>query len=93
MEAEDVRIRIITAIAGATRMKVSVEGMAGHAGTVPMALRRDALAAAAEMILAVEAIANGQGGLVATVGRIEAEPGASTSLPGRGAFHHRHAVG
>lgn len=56
--------------------------MAGHAGTVPMQLRRDALCAAAEFVLAVEAQARSTAGLVATVGQINAEPGASNVIPG-----------
>ena len=47
-------VGIVTAIAGASRFRIEVVGEAGHAGTVPMDLRKDALAAAAEMILAVE---------------------------------------
>ena len=57
--------------------------MAGHAGTVPMALRRDALAAAAEMVLAVERGGAGEPELVGTVGQIEALPGAINVIPGK----------
>lgn len=77
---------VVTAIAGATRLSVTVEGRAGHAGTVPMALRADALAAAAEMILAVERLARSREDLVATVGRIEALPGAVNVIPGLARF-------
>jgi allantoate deiminase len=59
-----------------------VQGLAGHAGAVPMALRQDALAAASEMILAIEARARKEPDLVATVGRIDAEPGAVNVIPG-----------
>jgi allantoate deiminase len=86
LEAEDLPLGIVTAIAGATRMAVTVEGMAGHAGTVPMGLRRDALAAAAEMVLAIEAIAHAEPDLVATVGQIEAKPGAVNVVPGAARF-------
>ena len=79
-------VGVVTAIAGATRMAVTVTGTAGHAGTVPMALRRDALAAAAEMVLAVEETAGGRDRLVGTVGRIEAMPGATNVIPGRVRF-------
>ena len=67
-------------------------GEAGHAGTVPMGLRKDALAAAAEMILAVERRAHGatESGLVATVGAIEASPGAPNVVPGKVDVHPRH---
>lgn len=58
---------IVTAISGATRLMVEVEGMAGHAGTTPMNIRQDA-AAAAEIVLAVEKRCSGKAGLVGTVG-------------------------
>ncbi|HYG91421.1 MAG TPA: allantoate amidohydrolase [Azospirillum sp.] len=86
LEAEGLPLGIVTAINGATRFGVTVQGMAGHAGTVPMALRRDALAAASEMVLAVERQAAGTTGLVATVGRLEAFPGAINVIPGRVVF-------
>ena len=74
---------VVTAIAGQTRARVTFEGAAGHAGTTPMEARRDALAAAAEWIGAVEAEARGGDGLVATVGEIDAQPGAPNVIPGR----------
>jgi allantoate deiminase len=77
---------IVTAINGAQRLSVAVQGIAGHAGTSPMALRRDSLAAAAEMILAVERIAREAGDVVATVGVIEALPGAVNVIPGETRF-------
>lgn len=87
LEAEGLPLGVVTGINGATRAFVNVSGTAGHAGTVPMGLRRDALAAAAEMILAVERLASEGGpGLVATVGRIEAGPGAVNVIPGRARF-------
>jgi len=76
---------VVTAIAGFTRLQVEIAGMAGHAGTVPMAGRRDALAAAAECVLAVEK-RGGAPGLVATVGKIEAAPGAINVIPGAARF-------
>ena len=81
-------VGIVTAINGASRFRIAVTGHAGHAGTVPMALRQDALAAAAEMILAVEhrAVAGVDQGLVATVGSIEVEPGAPNVIPGKATF-------
>ncbi len=83
LEAEGLPVGIVTAINGASRFAVRLRGMAGHAGTVPMGLRRDALAAAAEMTLAAERIAAAStAGLVATVGRIEAKPGAVNVIPG-----------
>lgn len=87
LEAEGLPVGIVTAINGATRFAVRLRGMAGHAGTVPMALRRDALATAAEMTLAAERVAAASdAGLVATVGRIEVKPGAVNVIPGEAAF-------
>lgn len=86
LEAEGLPVGVVTAINGASRFKVSVTGNAGHAGTVPMALRRDALCGAAEMVLATEDVARKSPGLVATVGRISAEPGAVNVVPGRAEF-------
>src|SRR3978361_1000207 len=60
--------------------------MAGHAGTVPMALRRDALAGAAECIVAIEEFCRTDQGLVGTVGYINAMPGATNVIPGRVSF-------
>ncbi len=86
LEAEDIPLGVVTAINGATRFKVSLMGLAGHAGTVPMRLRHDALAAAAEMVLEVERIGKAGEELVATVGRIEAKPGAVNVIPGDVSF-------
>lgn len=75
---------VVTAIAGATRLRVTVTGLAGHAGTVPMGQRRDALTAACEMVLAVERHCEThrtEGGLVGTVGMLEARPGAANVIP------------
>lgn len=82
LEALDLPVGVVTAIAGQRRIAVAFVGQAGHAGTVPMAGRRDALAAAAEFVLAVEARAGQTPGLVATVGRMTVEPGAPNVIPG-----------
>jgi allantoate deiminase len=82
LEAEGLPVGVVTAIAAALRAGITIEGEAGHAGTVPMAMRRDALAAAAETVLAVEARAVAEGA-VGTVGRIEALPGAANVIPGQ----------
>jgi allantoate deiminase/N-carbamoyl-L-amino-acid hydrolase len=74
---------IVTAINGSLRYLVSVTGLAGHAGTVPMNLRRDAAAAAAEIVLLVEQQAGSVPGLVGTVGRLEVPGGAVNVIPGR----------
>ena len=76
LEAEGLPTGIVTAINGATRFVAEIGGTAGHAGTVPMHLRRDAVAAMAEMVLAVERLALEEPDLVATVGQVTASPGA-----------------
>ncbi len=86
LEAEDLPLGVVTAINGANRFRIILDGMAGHAGTVPMRLRRDALAGAAEAVLAVERICAGGQDLVGTVGRIAAEPDAANVIPGRAVF-------
>ena len=82
LEALNVPLGVVTAISGQTRMQLTFTGRAGHAGTTPMSLRHDALAGAAEWIVAVEQHALATQGLVATVGRIEALPGATNIIPG-----------
>jgi len=83
LEALDLPLGVVTAIAGQSRYRVTVTGRAGHAGTTPMDLRNDALAAAAELVLAVEGIACEEPGLVATVGTITVPDGAVNVIPGR----------
>jgi allantoate deiminase len=88
LEAKGEPLGVVTGIVGQSRLRVTVTGEAGHAGTVPMALRHDAFAGAAEMALALERIAreNPEDGMVGTVGRIEAMPGAVNIVPGRVVF-------
>jgi allantoate deiminase len=87
LEAADEALGVVTAIAGQLRYQFTVTGRAGHAGTTAMRLRKDALAAAAEAILEVERIAASHGdGLVATVGRLNALPGAVNVVPGSANF-------
>ena len=74
---------VVTSIAGSVRMLVSIAGLAGHAGTVPMNLRRDAAVAAAEIVLAVEQRCSGIPGLVGTVGQLGVPGGAINVIPGR----------
>src|ERR1700726_377823 len=77
LEAETLPVGVVTAIAGATRLAANLTGMAGHAGTVPMLLRRDALAGGGGSIVALaEFCKTDEGGLVGTVGYIHAMPGA-----------------
>lgn len=88
LEQNNLPVGVVTAIAGATRLAANLTGMAGHAGTVPMALRRDALAGAAECIVAIEefCMTADLAGLVGTVGYIDARPGATNVIPGRVSF-------
>ncbi len=87
LDAAGLAVGIVTGIASQLRYRVVIEGMAGHAGTTSMALRRDALAAAAEIVLAVEqAGRDGPEDLVATVGRMIVAPNATNVIPGRVEF-------
>lgn len=79
--SEGLAVGVVTAIAGATRLILNVTGLAGHAGTVPMGARQDALAAAAEMILFVEKFCTDNAGLVGTVGKLSVKPGAINVIP------------
>jgi allantoate deiminase len=83
LEASGVPLGVVVTIAGQTRARVTFTGAAGHAGTVPMALRRDALCAAAEFVGGVEALARDEDGAVATVGELEVQAAASNVIPGR----------
>ena len=74
---------IVEAIAAPTRLRVRLTGRADHSGATPMTLRRDALAGAAEVVLAVERIARSIPGVVGTVGTLAIEPGAINVVPGR----------
>jgi allantoate deiminase len=73
---------VVNAIAGQTRADVTFTGASGHAGTTPMAARADALAGAAEWIVRVESVAKDEHSLVATVGRVNARPGADNVIAG-----------
>ena len=83
LEARLLPVGVVTAITGQNRYGLTLKGEAGHAGTVPMNGRRDALAAAAEIVLAVEAEALSRPGLVATVGKLDVFPGATNVIPGQ----------
>jgi allantoate deiminase len=78
---EGLPVGVVTAIAGASRIRVSVTGLAGHAGTVPMGSRQDALAAASEMLLFVESYCASDKNLVGTVGKMSVLPGAINVIP------------
>src|ERR1700692_1359525 len=87
LEAQNLSVGVVTARAGATRLAASLTGMAGHAGTVPMRLRRDALAGAAECIVAIEDFCQtDEGGLGGNVRYIHAAPGATNVIPGQVSF-------
>jgi allantoate deiminase len=83
LEAAGHPLGVVTAIAGQSRFNLAFDGHAGHAGTTPMTLRRDALGAAAEFVLAAERAAHAEPGLVATVGEIGIPHGACNVIPGR----------
>jgi allantoate deiminase/N-carbamoyl-L-amino-acid hydrolase len=82
LEAE-LPLGVVTSIAGSIRSLLTVHGLSGHAGTVPMALRHDAAAAAAEIVLAVERRCSAEPGLVGTVGRLDVPGGAVNVIAGR----------
>ncbi len=86
LEHRGVRLGNVTAIAGQRRFEIEVTGESGHAGTVPMAMRHDALAAAAEIVLALEAEALDHEGAVLTVGRLVVEPNQTNVIPARVLF-------
>ena len=87
LEAEGLAVGTVTGIAAQLRYEIVVTGLAGHAGTTAMPLRRDALAGAAEMVLAAETIARESASdLVATIGRLDALPGAANVIPGQVRF-------
>jgi allantoate deiminase len=83
LESLGLPLGIVDAIVGQSRLDLVFTGTPGHAGTTPMDQRRDALAGAAEWVVAVEREARGVPGLVATVGRAKAEPGVANVIPGR----------
>ena len=83
LESLDMPIGVVEGIAGQSRLSVSLTGRAGHAGTLPMAGRRDALAAAAEIVLEIERLGLESPGLLSTVGNLNVSPGAANVVPGR----------
>jgi hydantoinase/carbamoylase family amidase len=74
---------IVNGIVGISRARIEVTGRNDHAGTTPMSVRKDALAAASEVVLAVEKICRGREGLVGTIGKIDAFPNALNVIPGK----------
>jgi allantoate deiminase len=94
LESESLSVAVVTAIVGQTRLTFEFIGNANHAGTTPMRLRHDALAAAAEWIAKVETLALATDGLVATVGKVVVEPNAGNVVPGavKVSLDVRHAI-
>lgn len=82
LETEGLPCGVVTGIAGASRFSFKITGFAGHAGTVPIPLRKDALAGAAELIVEIERLAKENAPIVATVGKLQVNPGASNVIPG-----------
>ncbi len=82
LEAEGLSVAAVTSIVGQTRLLLEFTGQANHAGTTPMHLRHDALAAAAEWITSVEKLARSTSDLVATVGKVNVKPNAGNVIPG-----------
>jgi allantoate deiminase len=93
LENLDLPVAVVESIAGLSRLMITFQGHANHAGTTPMATRRDALTGVAEWIGTVEREGHGVDGLVATVGRIEVQPGAANVIPGcvKASLDVRHA--
>jgi allantoate deiminase len=82
LESEDAQLAVVEAIVGQSRFEMTFTGHANHAGTTPMPLRHDALAAAAQWVVEVERYAANYTQLVATIGRMSALPGAMNIIPG-----------
>jgi allantoate deiminase len=83
LEDAGVPVGIVTAIAGLRILECTLVGLADHAGATPMPVRKDALCAGAEVVLAVERIARSFGDdAVATVGKLEVRPGGANVIPG-----------
>lgn len=82
LETVNTPVGVVSSISGASRLMVNLTGYAGHAGTVPMGFRRDALVAAAQCVCVVEEYCSTTDGLVGTVGRILAKPGAGNVIAG-----------
>ena len=93
LENKNMPLGVVDAIAGQSRYLLTFEGKANHAGTTPMAVRHDALVAAARWIAEVERYASAEDGLVATVGSLQVAPNAANVIPGtvRASLDVRHA--
>src|SRR5215218_9513410 len=83
LEEAGVALGVVEAIAAPCRLRLRLTGRADHSGATPMPLRRDALAGAAEVVLAIERLAAASNGVVGTVGTLRVEPGAINVVPGQ----------
>jgi allantoate deiminase len=83
LEARNLPLAVVSSIVGQKRILLQLTGEPGHAGTLPMAMRRDALCAAAEFALAVETLGRSVPGLVATIGQLQVVSGACNVVPGQ----------
>jgi allantoate deiminase len=83
LEAGAARLGLVDAIAGSVRIRIEITGRSDHSGATPMRMRADALAAGAELVLAVEETGRRFRSTVATVGRMEVDPNSTTTIPGR----------
>ena len=86
LEGQNLSTGIVTGIAGPLWVKFILDGEVGHAGATPMAIRRDALTAAAKIIVAIETLASKNGSTVGTVGQVGVKPGGINIIPGRAEF-------
>jgi len=85
LQQQQLALGVVSAINGARRLKMTLNGLAGHAGTVPMDMRRDALCGFSELALAVERLAR-EHKAVATIGKVSCQPGAINVIPGKVSF-------
>ena len=83
LENLNLPLAVVDVISGQSRAELTFDGVAGHAGTTPMHMRKDAIQGAAAWIVEVERLALATPGLVATVGKISVTPGAGNVVPGR----------
>jgi allantoate deiminase len=83
LERRERRLGLVESIAGSTRLHLTFEGRADHSGATPMRMRRDALVAAAALVVEVDDLARRHPTSVATVGRLDVQPGSVTTIPGR----------
>lgn len=86
LENKNLSVGVVTGIAGPLWMKFTLEGEAGHAGTTPMSIRRDALAAAAGIMHIIEEESRSTGSTVGTIGQLQLFPGGVNIIPGRVEF-------